>query len=145
MNTLKDLTFFKAHVFFMIIMLLSFCIEGKAMAVISGPGDTLVIDNSHTATPTHKSLVQNMSRDQLNSLIDFLMEMDTIPADLAREIEIASAHFKNLDNNVIAEKSSSSIPSSDLYSSWEINNLFPEQDMLKLKGDTSVTLILEGD
>ena len=147
MNTLKRSFFYKAHAIFIIGMLCFFCPEVSARILCDGPGDTLSLMNAHGggATGGQKSLVQNMSRDQLNSLIDFLMEMDTIPADLAREIEIASEHFKNLENNVVAEKSASVFPSSDLYSSWEINNLFPEQDMLKLKGDTSVTLILEGD
>jgi murein DD-endopeptidase MepM/ murein hydrolase activator NlpD len=35
-----------------------------------------------------------------------------------------------------------SIPSADHYVSWEINKLFPEKDMLKMKKDTSITLIL---
>ena len=145
MNTLKNSFFFKAHTIFIISMLFSFCLKVSARTIFSGPGDTVTYTNAHPAVSTQKSLVQNMSRDQLNSLIDLLMEMDTIPVDLAREIEIASEHFKGLDNNVVAEKSSAAFPSSDLYSSWEINNLFPEADMLKLKGDTSVTLILEGD
>ncbi|MGZ4033589.1 MAG: peptidoglycan DD-metalloendopeptidase family protein [Bacteroidia bacterium] len=147
MNSLKNYSFFKAHTIFIIRMLLLIFLINTTKSIAAGPGDTLTLTNSHPSSPlrTQKSLVQNMSRDQLNSLIDFLMEMDTIPADLAREIEIASEHFKNLDNNVIAEKSSATFPSSDLYSSWEINNLFPEKDMLNLKGDTSVTLILEGD
>ncbi|MCW3086584.1 MAG: hypothetical protein JWP12_3950 [Bacteroidetes bacterium] len=87
-----------------------------------------------------------MSREQLNALIDFLMEMDTIPADLAKEIEIASAHFKSLDNEaaVVVTTTGSAFPAADLYACWEINNLFPEKDMLKLKGDTSVCLTLNG-
>jgi murein DD-endopeptidase MepM/ murein hydrolase activator NlpD len=86
-----------------------------------------------------------MSREQLNSLIDLLMEMDTIPGDLAREIEIASARFKAEDASEMESKRGPGvIPAADLYSSWEINRLFPEKDMLKLKGDTSVTLLLRG-
>lgn len=107
------------------------------------PGDTVSAYSSK-----QKSLVQSMSREQLNSLIDFLMEMDTIPADLAKEIEIASAYFKSLDNGTATTtvvRSGSAFPAADLYASWEINNLFPEKDMLKLKGDTSVCLLLNGD
>jgi len=34
------------------------------------------------------------------------------------------------------------LPSSEFYSCWEINKLFPQKDMLKMKGDTSLTLVL---
>jgi murein DD-endopeptidase MepM/ murein hydrolase activator NlpD len=112
--------------------------------VIAGPGDTIAVHASPVLKP--KTLVQNMTKDQLNNLIDFLMEMDTIPADLAREIEIASARFKNLENQITLSKNlSNSFPSSDMYSSWEVNSLFPEKDMLKFKGDTSVCLRLNND
>lgn len=113
--------------------------------VHNGPEDS-VKTNATSTKP--KSLVQSMSREQLNALIDFLMEMDTVPADLAREIEIASARFRDMDENaeqpVSEKKITSAIPASDLYASWEINQLFPQKDMLKLKGDTSVTLLLQG-
>lgn len=109
----------------------------------AGPEDTVAVSKS--PAPQH-SLVQNMSREQLNSLIDFLMEMDTIPTDLAKEIELAVQHFKDIDNHTYstALTFNSTLPASDLYNSWEINNLFPEKDMLKMKGDTSVCLVLNG-
>lgn len=34
------------------------------------------------------------------------------------------------------------IPSPDYYVSWEINKLFPQEDMLKIKTDTAITLVL---
>jgi murein DD-endopeptidase MepM/ murein hydrolase activator NlpD len=123
-----------------LLLVLSMFLCAPLFGAAGGPGDS--VRTIHSSKP--KSLIQSMSRDQLNALIDLLMEMDTIPADLAREIEIATTHFKELDDNVAATVASSSIPASDLYSSWEINNLFPEKDKLKLKGDTSVTLILQG-
>ncbi|MDQ3046679.1 MAG: M23 family metallopeptidase [Bacteroidota bacterium] len=79
-----------------------------------------------------------MNREQLSSLVDYLFELDTIPKDLMTEINKAIAGLKG-------PEVSPGLPASHLYSSWEINNLFPEKDMLKLKGDTSVTLKLEGD
>ena len=147
MICLKNLFFFKTYTLFFIGILFFSCFHIASLSAARGPGDSLF---ASAAKPVYgsvkqKSLVQNMSREQLNALIDLLMEMDTIPADLAREIEIASANFKSLEDNIGATKAISGIPSADLYSSWEINNLFPEQDMLKLKGDTSVTLVLEGD
>lgn len=111
-----------------------------------GPEDTV---KTATIGQKSKSLVQSMNREQLNALIDFLMEMDTVPADLAREIEIASAHFRDIDDRAeqpsTEKKTESNFPAADLYASWEINQLFPQKDMLRLKGDTSVTLLLQGN
>jgi murein DD-endopeptidase MepM/ murein hydrolase activator NlpD len=116
----------------------------SAKSVIAGPEDTVSVN--HTSKP--KSLIQSMNRDQLNNLIDFLMELDTIPGDLAKEIEIASAYYKNIDNNeksiALSPSPISTFPAADIYASWEINKLFSEKDMLKFKGDTSVCLTLNG-
>jgi murein DD-endopeptidase MepM/ murein hydrolase activator NlpD len=134
----------KTHTTICLYVLLFFSFSVSANSIFSGPEDTVSIHHDVKA----KSLVQSMNREQLNNLIDFLMEIDTIPPDLAKEIEIASAHFKDLDNGVSSSastSSSSSFPAADLYASWEINNLFPEKDMLKFKNkDTSVCLTLNG-
>ena len=141
-DSIKSNFFRNACAIFIIGMSFPLCVKASVKAFVSGPGDTLSLANNHIgqSMPGQKSLIQGMSRDQLNSLIDLLMEMDTIPADLSKEIEIASEHFKLLDNNVLAERTLAGFPASDLYSSWEINQLFPEKDMLKFKGDTSVTI-----
>jgi murein DD-endopeptidase MepM/ murein hydrolase activator NlpD len=137
----KQHAFSKAGAFFFLFLFFAFSREVNARIVVCGPEDTV----SHSSPSfKQKSLVQSMNREQLNALIDFLMEMDTIPGDLAREIEIASARFKNEDNKITAVQMRASIPASDLYASWEVNNLFPEKDMLKFKGDTSVCLVLNG-
>ncbi|MCE3281059.1 MAG: LysM peptidoglycan-binding protein [Bacteroidetes bacterium] len=136
--------FLKAGAIFFLHLILVCPLSIKAKSNVSGSEDTLKSGVLHDVK--HKSLVQSMNRQQLNSLIDFLMEMDTIPGDLAREIEIASARFRAEENKATntAVSAASLIPASDLYASWEINNLFPEKDMLKLKGDTSVCLTLMG-
>jgi murein DD-endopeptidase MepM/ murein hydrolase activator NlpD len=130
-----------------ICLLFFFCAyPGKMQAktTVLIPEDTITSSHSNSLMKP-KSLVQSMSREQLNSLIDFLMEMDTIPGDLAKEIEIASARFRTEENKATnTATSTSNIPASDLYASWEINNLFPEKDKLKFKGDTSVCLTLNG-
>lgn len=143
--SIKQHAFLKAGAFFFLhLILLSFC-QTEAKAFVRGPGDTLSSIRPNSSAK-QKSLVQSMNREQLNALIDFLMEMDTIPADLAKEIEIASAKFRE-QNAVTADNPvvhNSMVPASDLYVSWEINNLFPEKDMLRFKGDTSVCLTLNG-
>lgn len=142
MNIYKQHAFSKAGA--VIFLLLSFLVSPGMLAgnVVYGPEDT--VSTVKPQAIKQKSLVQSMNREQLNALIDFLMEMDTVPADLAREIEIASVKFKQEENNATNTVSNSLIPASDLYVSWEINKLFPEQDMLKFKGDTSVCLTLDG-
>lgn len=120
-------------------MLLCFSTKASARDLVGGPEDSV----STSSKP--KSLIQNMNREQLSSLVDFLFEMDTIPRDLMNEINKAIARFNAEDTkNEAKSQIVSSVPASDLYVSWEINNLFPEKDMLKLKGDTSVTLLLNG-
>lgn len=123
----------------MISMLLCFCLKSTAEVFVGGPEDSV----STSSKP--KSLIQNMNREQLSSLVDFLFEMDTIPRDLMNEINKAIEVFNKEDaKNEAKTHVTASVPSSDLYTSWEINKLFPEKDMLKLKGDTSVTLLLNG-
>jgi murein DD-endopeptidase MepM/ murein hydrolase activator NlpD len=140
--TYKQNAFFKAGAIFFLFLtcLVPFQVSAK---VLNGPEDTVTVAGSSPVIK-QKSLVQSMSREQLSALIDFLMEMDTLPADLAKEIEIASARFKYEDNRTANYTANATVPASDLYASWEVNNLFPEKDMLKFKGDTSVCLTLDG-
>lgn len=133
-------TVFKSRAFLCLHVMLFFSVKAFAGSFPAGPEDTVSVNKP-------RSLVQSMSREQLNNLIDFLMEVDTIPVDLAKEIEIASARFRDFDNNSKARSDAtdgSMFPAADLYASWEINNLFPEKDKLKFKGDTSVCLVLNG-
>lgn len=137
-------TIFEFRAFLCLHVMLLFCFKASAESFSAEPGDTAAV--THTNKP--RSLVQSMSRDQLNNLIDFLMEIDTIPVDLAKEIEIASARFRDFDNNSKVRSASptgSKFPAADLYASWEINNLFSEKDKLKFRGDTSICLKLHGD
>ncbi len=82
-----------------------------------------------------------MNKEQLYTLVDFLLEMDTIPSDLISEINLAISHIKS--NSKYFDKNK--FPAADIYAGWEINNLFPEKDMLKLKGDSSLTINLKAD
>ena len=139
METKTYTSFFKKQALLILSMLLCFSFEASAMSIVGGP------DDSVSTHPKFKSLIQNMNREQLSSLVDLLFEMDTIPRDLMNEVNIAIAFFNEDDTkNELKTAIAQSFPSSDLYSSWEINNLFPEKDMLHLKGDTSVTLQLNG-
>ncbi len=139
MDTTKTYFFSRIRTILLAGMFCCFCGNATAVNRLGGP------DDSTSTSSKPKSLIQTMNRDQLSSLVDFLFEMDTIPRDLMNEINKAIANFNEEDNrNEVKIVPSSLFPSSDLYSSWEINNLFPEKDMLKMKGDTSVTLLLNG-
>lgn len=154
MKSLTNQLFFKAHTFFITSMLLFICLQSSARSILSGPDDSIVSIHSELAAIKQKNLIQCMNREQLSELVDYLFEMDTIPADLLQEINLAVANLKKNETNKIelipvvsipSDNSGSSFPSADLYTSWEINNLFPEKDMLKMKGDTSVTLSLKAN
>lgn len=89
-------------------------------------------------------------------------ELKTIEAILEKKPTPLTLLKKNLANNTTNNNSSPAagtefsdykmsgpvndlnapVPSPDYYVSWEINKLFPEKDMLKMKSDTSITLIL---
>jgi murein DD-endopeptidase MepM/ murein hydrolase activator NlpD len=101
-----------------------------------GPSPTLSITKQLSAG-------QSLDSKHLSQMVDQLFDMETIPEGLIDEVNTAIATVKN--KSVLSHvKNSSSFPAADLYTSWEINNLFPKQDMLKMKGDTSINLVLEG-
>ncbi|MBL7888387.1 MAG: peptidoglycan DD-metalloendopeptidase family protein [Bacteroidia bacterium] len=106
-----------------------------------GPEDTVSFQNNSIVK--QNSIIQSMSKEQLNLLVDFLLELDSIPQDLLNEIKMAVAKLNSTPKSPV-EFDKTKFPAADIYASWEINKLFPEVDMLKLKGDTSVTLTLNG-
>ncbi len=147
MISLKNISFFKTHTLFLISILFFICPNASAKLTLTGPGDSITTPISVDPTVfvlNQKRLIQNMNKEQLNSLIDYLFEMDTIPLRVLDDIRSAIANLQNdqRKTNLFKSNTDSLFPSADLYTSWEINNLFPEKDMLKMKGDTSVTLVL---
>lgn len=65
------------------------------------------------------------------------------PLDLVKKNALSNTSKVNGTNPpTIVYNVNAPIPSPDYYVSWEINKLFPEKDMLKMKGDTSITLVL---
>lgn len=112
-------------------------------AFAGGPEDTVNVSLVHFP---QKSLIHSMGKQQLYELVDYLMEMDTIPLDLAKEISIASERITRLENEarMMVLHDGGTLPASELYEGFDLNKLFPEKDMLKLKGDSSVCLKLSG-
>lgn len=106
------------------------------------------------ALPTHPEIakpkaIPDMTLAEITSVVDHLLELDSIPTVLIKELNVAILRIKNESKPVtkIAPKKvpiKAVYPSANLYASWEINKLFPEIDKLKLKGDTLINLTLEG-
>jgi murein DD-endopeptidase MepM/ murein hydrolase activator NlpD len=116
-----------------ILLFLAILVGGK---VIAGPGDSVTVNSG--SPQGYKSLIGGMTAPQLVSLVDFLLELDTIPLDLLKEVQKAIAAANP------TRSKASLVPASELYSTWEVNNLFPAVDMLNLRGDTSMTLSFAG-
>lgn len=117
------------------IIAIFFCFQAKAGMGFTNPEDT--VSNKQGAG----SLIQNMNKEQLNALVDFLFEMDTIPKDLIAEINVAISKLKS--TNMVVDKTK--FLAADIYTGWEINKLFPEKDLLKLKKDSTIMINLKAD
>lgn len=148
MNSLKNHFFFKARTLFYLSMPLFIASYSTARSIVSGPEDSVANPlHIEVAALKQKNLIQCMNKEQLSAVVDYLFEMDTMPIDLLNEIRLAVTNLNN-ENKMMMQPVTAgnvSFPAADLYASWEINHLFPEKDMLKLKGDTSVTLLLQGN
>ncbi len=111
--------------------LLFFTAPCFATATALNPDDSLYSTRINSQIK-QKQIIQTMNKEQLTALIDSLFQLPKTPADLLIEIKTAIAKLTPTNT----------FPSSEYYQCWEINKLFPEKDMLKMKGDTSVTIIL---
>lgn len=110
------------------------------------PGDSLKMNNPGASLSKQLNTANSNTDDKrLSELVDQLFEMETIPEGMIEDVKDVIASVKNKNALKQMNSSSSSFPAADLYTSWEINNLFPKQDMLQLKGDTCVHLVLEGN
>lgn len=108
----------------------------------------------NTVTLLSSNLVSAISIDELKAIEPIVVKKPT-PLTLLK--------MNNLSNTMVGDKKNTPtagtefsdhkmsgpvnnlnipIPSADYYVSWEIDKLFPEKDMLKMKADTAITLIL---
>jgi murein DD-endopeptidase MepM/ murein hydrolase activator NlpD len=103
------------------------------------------VKNSKSAAIIIEKLsnAQNLDNKDLNELVDQLFELDNIPDGLIEEVKdiIAILKKKNISQ---LKTMTSAFPADDIYTSFEIHNLFPKNDMLKLKPDSSIHLTLQG-
>lgn len=108
-------------------------------------GDSLKSNNPKVQVTEQLNAHHNSDDKRLSQLVDQLFEMETIPDGMIEDIQQAISEVKNRNAIKQIKTANTSFPAADLYTSWEINNLFPKKDMLQLKGDTCVRLTLEGD
>jgi murein DD-endopeptidase MepM/ murein hydrolase activator NlpD len=108
-------------------------------------GDSLKMNVPKIPVDKQLNNVSNSDDKRLSQLVDQLFEMETIPEGMIEDVQNAITAVKNRNTMKQIKAATSSFPAADLYTSWEINNLFPKKDMLQLKGDTCVRLILEGN
>ncbi|MBL7883904.1 MAG: hypothetical protein JNL69_07525, partial [Bacteroidia bacterium] len=74
-----------------IVLVLYFFIASFCHLMAGGTADTVRLESS--TSPKKASLIQSMTKEQLNLLVEFLLELDTIPPDLHSEIQMAYARF----------------------------------------------------
>ncbi len=86
-------------------------------------------------------MLEKMDKEQLSLLIDSLLQLEILPGDLIASVNQRVSEINKVENSV--SEITPSLPSSNYYFCWEINKLFPEKDMLKMKGDTSLSLVLD--
>lgn len=93
----------------------------------------LNLKNDSTQVVAQKSFIRSMNEDQLKTLIDYLFEMDSIPATIITEVNsaIATIHLSK-DSLQYAY---------DIYTDWDEKNIFSMSE-LNSKKDTSYTLNL---
>lgn len=145
MNPFRKINIFCIRTLFVLGLLFIYCPVSNAKPLNHGIGDSLTSENPKPAFDLQRNSIQTMNKAQLTLLVDYLFEMDTIPYNLVNEIKAAISNLVCVDSKKEVSEliDITSFPSADFYTGWEINNLFPEKDMLKLKGDTSVTLNLQ--
>jgi len=80
-----------------------------------------------------RSFIRSMTPQQLQTLIDFLFEMDSIPVDIVKEINAAVLMHKNKELTTIEHQEG-----------WDDKNIFCWKEM-NAKLDTSCTIKLSGE
>jgi murein DD-endopeptidase MepM/ murein hydrolase activator NlpD len=130
--------FIKTGLLISVVLLL--CFTAKPAYSIGFPADDDSLATKFIKLPAEeqKTAIQQMNKRQLIILVDYLFGMEKVPVELLTEIDLAVANLKEGES---ADKSAI-IPADEYYVSWEIDKLFPEEDLLNLEGDTSITLNL---
>lgn len=136
----KNIFFIKRGLLITILLLAVAPISGRS--VVFPSDDTITANFIKLPVEKQKTVIQKMNKRQLIILVDYLFSMEKVPVDLLNEIDMAVANIKEDESNSPSNKNNVSFPAEDFYVSWEIDKLFPEEDMLNPEGDTTITLNL---
>src|SRR3954465_15422868 len=122
----------------------SFFITTLSIQVSAATGiDTVKTSKSATQILKKLSTSPSLDNKELSELVDQLFEMENIPEGLIDEVKVAIANMKKKNMSQL-KTMTTSFPADDIYTSFEIHNLFPKSDMLKLKSDSCIHLTLQG-
>ncbi len=136
----KNIFFIKRGLLITILLLAAAPISGRT--VVFPSDDTITSNFIKLPVEKQKTVIQKMNKRQLIILVDYLFSMEKVPVDLLNEIDMAVANIKEDESNSPLIKNNVSFPAADFYVSWEIDKLFPEEDMLNPERDTTITLNL---
>jgi murein DD-endopeptidase MepM/ murein hydrolase activator NlpD len=138
----KGNSFFIKYAVLITVVALMFGVATPLHAIGDPAKDSLTSGFVKLPVEKQRTAIQKMNKRQLITLVDYLFGMEKVPVDLLHEIDLAVANLKEDESHNASLKNNVSFPAADFYVSWEIDKLFPEEDLLKLEGDTSITLNL---
>lgn len=126
--------------FFMagLLLLSSFASAGEGAST-----DTVHIKRkSQELPPVSGAMIQRMTRVELLTLIDQLLELDFIPPALIDEIRDYISHREEEGYKAVAPQACSTYPAEDIYPGWDQKSFFAYRNNFA-KNDTSTVLVLK--
>jgi murein DD-endopeptidase MepM/ murein hydrolase activator NlpD len=108
-----------------------------------GGGDTIRNPHSYSELPPISgSVIQRMTRVELLTLIDHLLDLDSIPRSIIDELRDYITHREEEGYNAVSAQSCSTYPAEDIYPGWDQKNFFSYRNNFT-KNDTSALLVLQ--
>lgn len=105
-------------------------------------GDTLRTSNREELPHLTGSVIQRMTRVQLLTMIDELLEKDSISPALLDEIRAYIEARQQEGYTAVEPQSCSAYPAEDMYPGWDQRNFFTYKTSFAAKKDTSIVLVL---
>jgi len=122
--------FGRFFIFFLCLSLSAVAVEKSCLVDTSG----LILNaTTGSVTDSAKSFIRKMNQQQLNSLVDFLFEMDSIPVDLVTEI-----------NKAVQTNKCKQLTDAEFKMDWDENHIFSLKELTD-KLDTTCVVNLIND
>lgn len=106
----------------------------------TGKGDTVRVTPYNELPQLSGSVIQRMSRVQLLTLIDHLLEKDSISPGLIEEIRAYIETREQEGYNATSPQNCSTHPAEEIYTDWDQRHFFSNKSFTKK--DTSAVLVL---